>query len=77
LKLNNSFLYLIDTDDKLEMLNQGTQIQMNPDYSNVNSSEQYKPTKSSGYIETESKIKNVTILYLQLNNCILLFNRYR
>ncbi|XP_060852987.1 zinc finger MYM-type protein 1-like isoform X2 [Rhopalosiphum padi] len=43
-----------NTDDKLEMLNQGTQIQMNPDYSNVNSSEQYKPTKSSGYIETEN-----------------------
>jgi len=47
---------LIDTDDKPEMLNQGTQIQMNPNYSNVNSSE---PTQISGNIETESKLKNV------------------
>jgi len=39
------------------MLNQDTQIQMNPDHTNVNSSEQHKPTKSSGYIETESKLK--------------------
>jgi len=51
------FYYLIDTDDKLEMLNQDTQIQIYPDYSNVNSSEQHKLTKSSGYIKTESKLK--------------------
>lgn len=54
------FYYLIDADDELEMLSQDTQIQMNPDFSNVNSSEQHKLTKSSGYngyIETESKLK--------------------
>ena len=39
------------------MLNQGTQIQMNPNYSNVNSSEQHEPTQISGNIETESKLK--------------------
>jgi len=44
---------LIYTDDKLEILNQGTQIQINPDYSNVNNSEQHEPTQISGNIETE------------------------
>jgi len=38
---------LIDTDEKLEMLNQGKQIKMNVDYSNVCSSEQLDPTKIS------------------------------
>jgi len=37
------------------MLNQDTQIQMNPDYSNINSSEQHNPMTSSGNIVTESK----------------------
>ena len=48
---------MIYTDDKLEILNQGTQIQMNPDYSNTNNSEQHEPTQISGNIETESKLK--------------------
>jgi len=39
------------------MLNQDTQIQMIPDNSNVSNSEQQTPTKNSGYIETESKLK--------------------
>ena len=40
------------------MLNQGsTHLQMNPDYLNVNSSEQHEPSKISGNIETESKFK--------------------
>jgi len=69
---------LIDTDDKLEILNQGTQIQINPDYSNVNNSEQHEPTQISGNIETESKLKNVlSYFYLKLNNCILLLDIYR
>ncbi|XP_015377219.1 PREDICTED: zinc finger MYM-type protein 1-like [Diuraphis noxia] len=50
------------------MLNQDTQIQMNPDYSNENSSEQHKPTKSSGYIETENSISEMNTDILSSKN---------
>ena len=39
------------------MLNQGTHLQMNQDYLNLNSSEQHEPTKFSGNGETESKFE--------------------
>ncbi|CAI6371600.1 unnamed protein product [Macrosiphum euphorbiae] len=68
-----------NTDDKLEILNQGKQIQMNPDYSNVNNSEQHEPTQISGNIETENTDDKLEILnqgtqiqmnpdYLNVNN---------